>query len=101
MSREKYEKRAQEYWTRYYKQLVGATIMSFEGMNKDVDHDLYGMGEGFPCFKVKFKDGTYGLIEISKDEEGNGGGVVFGLYQPVMDDYDKKHGLNKYSEVKS
>jgi hypothetical protein len=96
--REEYEKRAQEYWARYYKQLVGATIISFEGMNKDESMEW---DEGFPCFKVKFKDGTYGLLEISKDEEGNGGGVIFGLFQPEMDDYDKKHGLNQYAKAKS
>lgn len=96
MSREKYEARGREYYRRYYKQLVGATIIEFVGMNQD---ESMGFDEGFPCFKVKFKDGTYGLIEVSRDPEGNGGGFLFGLPEVKMDDYDKKHKLNKYAEV--
>ena len=95
--REKYEERAKEYWKRYYKQLAGATIISFEGMHKDE----YSYDEGFPCFKVKFRDGSFGLLEISRDPEGNGGGFIFGLFDPTMDDYDKKHGLNSYEKAKS
>lgn len=96
--REAYEKRGQEFWKRYYKQLQGATIIEFVGMNKDEDMEW---DEGFPCFKVKFSNGTYGLIEVSRDEEGNGGGTLFGLAFPNMDDYDKKHKLNSYDEVKA
>ena len=99
LSREKYEKRAREFYRRYYQQLLGATIITFEGMNRDSDSDTYHLDEGFPCFKLKFKDGTYGLIEISRDPEGNGGGFIFGLPFPKMDDYDKKHKLNSYAEV--
>jgi len=33
----------------------------------------------FPSFKVKFKDGSISDIEISSDEEGNGGGFTYGL----------------------
>ena len=36
----------------------------------------------FPSFKVKFKDGSISDIEISQDEEGNGGGFIFGLPTP-------------------
>lgn len=93
--RKEYEERAREFWTRYYKQLEGARIVQFIGMNKD-EHSY---DEGFPAFKVQFKDGSFGIIEISKDEEGNGGGVVFGLVFPQMDDYDRKHKLNSYAEV--
>lgn len=95
MSRERYEARAKEWHRRYYQQLLGATIVTFEGLNKDED----SLDEGFPCFKIRFKDGSYGLIEISRDEEGNGGGFIFGLPLPSMDDYDKRHKLNSYAEV--
>lgn len=89
----KYEERGKEFYRRYYKQLVGATIISFEGVNLSEDDVKLGVGPGFPCFKVKFADGTYGLIEISRDPEGNGGGFLFGLPSPDMREYDAKHGL--------
>lgn len=97
----KYEERGREFHRRYYKQLVGATILSFEGVNLSDEDVKLGVGPGFPCFKVKFADGTFGLIEVSRDPEGNGGGFVFGLPLPSMDDYDKKHHLNKFEEVKA
>ena len=93
-SREKYAERGREFHRRYYKQLVGATVIEFVGMNGSDDYE-----EGFPCFKVKLKDGTYALLEVSRDPEGNGGGFIFGLLSPKMDDYDKKHKLNNYAEV--
>lgn len=99
--KEKYEARSKEFYRRYYGQLVGATVIEFVGMNLSEEEREIGMGPEFPCLKVKFKDGTYGLIEVSRDEEGNGGGFLFGLPLPSMDDYDKKHGLNKYEEVKA
>ncbi len=96
--REAYEKRGQEFWKRYYNQLVGARVIQFIGMNKDEDMDW---NEAFPTFKVQLKDGTYAIIEVSQDDEGNGGGTLFGLAFPNMDEYDKKHGLNQYEEVKA
>ena len=95
--REAYEKRSKEFYRRYYQQLLGATIITYEGFTRDE----YTDGDGFPMFKVRFKDGTYGLIEISRDEEGNGGGFIFGLPLPSLDDYDKRHGLNKYEKARS
>jgi hypothetical protein len=66
-----------DYWTKYYKSLEGATITKFSGMN-EADY-----GDGFPAFLVTFADGTQGIIEISQDPEGNGGGFIFGLPQPA------------------
>jgi hypothetical protein len=69
-----------EYFAKYYGDLVGATILSFDGMqNEDCD-----FGDGFPSFTVKFKDGEIGQIQISQDPEGNGGGFVFGLNSEVV-----------------
>lgn len=99
MSREKYEARGKEFWTRYYKQLQGATIIEFVGMNLSDDDRESGIHSAFPCFKVKLANGNYALIEVSQDEEGNGGGVLFGLAFPKMDDYDRKHKLNNYAEA--
>ena len=98
-NREKYEERGREFYRRYYKQLAGATILSFEGVNLSKEDVKLGIGPGFPCFKVKFANGTFGLIEVSRDPEGNGGGFIFGLPSPKMEDYDKKHKLNDYQEV--
>jgi hypothetical protein len=67
-----------DYYTKYYGDLVGATILSFTGMQDD------GCGgDGFPSFLVRFKDGEVGAIQISQDPEGNGGGFVFGLNTEV------------------
>jgi hypothetical protein len=67
-----------EYYAKYYGDLVGATILSFDGMSDEEE-----FGEGFPTFTIKFKDGEIGQIQISKDPEGNGGGFIFGLNSEV------------------
>lgn len=66
-----------EFWQKYYASLEGATIVKFLGMNEDDTG-----GDGFPCFQVRFADGSEGTIEISQDPEGNGGGFIFGLVAP-------------------
>jgi len=68
--------KAQEktYFGKYYGDLVGAKIVSFNGMQTD---DMGG--DGFPTFTVLFKSGEIGEIQISQDPEGNGGGFIFGL----------------------
>lgn len=65
------------FWNKYYSDLEGATILKFIGMNTEDD-----MGDGFPEFSVKFKNGEVGTISISQDPEGNGGGFIFGLALP-------------------
>ena len=82
--REFYEKRGKAFYTRYYKQLEGATITKFEGIIGD------GYGDGFPAFQVTLANGQIVTLEISRDPEGNGGGFIFGLLQPNMSDWDKK-----------
>lgn len=69
---------ANEFYAKYYGDFVGATILSFDGMNDEEE-----FGEGFPTFTVKFKDGETGQIQISRDPEGNGGGFIFGLNMEV------------------
>jgi len=68
----------QKFWQNYYGSLEGATILKFNGFTKDEDDIM----SDFPSFKVKFKDGSISDIEISQDEEGNGGGFIFGLPTP-------------------
>jgi hypothetical protein len=72
-------KKKNDFWSKYYGSLVGATVISFEGMNTE-DEDY---GDGFPEFKIRFADGQIGIISISQDPEGNGGGFIFGLEVPA------------------
>ena len=62
------------FWERYYKAFEGATIIKFVGI---LDDDPTANG-GFPTFEIKYKDGTIGKMEVSRDPEGNGGGFLFG-----------------------
>ena len=55
----------------YYKQLEGYRISKFLGISKEEDID------GFPQFLLTKKGYEDILIEVSKDEEGNGGGFLF------------------------
>ena len=62
------------FFDKYYGDLVGSKIISFDGM---MDDEMGG--DGFPTFTIKFKSGDIGQIQISQDPEGNGGGFIFGL----------------------
>ena len=68
-----------KFFSTYYGSFVGATIISFDGMQDNEDG-----GDGFPTFTVKFANGEIGQIEISQDAEGNGGGFIFGLPTPEV-----------------
>ena len=70
-----------KFWQKYYGALEGATIVKFNGMNEEgADWE----NDAFPSFTVKFADGSLGVIEVSRDEEGNGGGFLFGLPHPNL-----------------
>ena len=69
----------ENYFKSYYGDLVGAKILSFNGIQ---DEGEEGYGDGFPTFTVLFKSGEIGQIQISQDPEGNGGGFIFGLSAP-------------------
>jgi hypothetical protein len=90
--REAYEKRAQVFYKGYYGQLEGCTIVKYLGMQES------NWGAGFPTFLVRYPDNTECEIEVSCDEEGNGGGFLFLPYEPNMEEYDKTNKLNKYKE---
>ena len=65
----------QERWNQgYYSQLEGATILKFIGT---VEEET--CLSGFPQFLVRLASGEEITIELSQDEEGNGGGFLFGL----------------------
>jgi len=70
------------FYEKYYKQLEGATILRFDGMNAD---EFNPYDHGFPGFLVRLADGTHTTIEISRDSEGNGGGFIFGLPVPKQE----------------
>ena len=74
VTREELLARESAFWQRYYSAFEGATIIKFVGIVDD-DPTAYG---GFPTFEIKYKDGTIGKMEVSKDPEGNGGGFLFG-----------------------
>ena len=63
--------------SKYYAQLEGAKIIRFNGWTKN----SFG-GSDFPSFDIVLQDGTSATIDISQDEEGNGGGYIFGLDLP-------------------
>jgi hypothetical protein len=71
---------SETFWASYYEALEGAKILKFVEMRGDE----FG-GSNFPVFLVKFLNGSIGEIEISQDEEGNGGGFIFGLPLPAVD----------------
>jgi hypothetical protein len=52
-----------------------------------MDEDEYG-NSPFPKFQLKYPSGEVLTMQISQDEEGNGGGFIFLPYEPVMDDFD-------------
>ena len=55
----------------YYEQLIGAKIIQFE-----LVEDEYAL-DPFPVYIVKLEDGTHMQVDVSRDEEGNGGGFLF------------------------
>ena len=77
MNAAEFKAKEQNYFKNYYSDLVGAKVLSFNGMQDD-GFD----GDGFPTFTVEFKSGEIGQIQISQDSEGNGGGFIFGLSAP-------------------
>lgn len=62
---------AKRFYRRYYGSLEGWTITKFIGMNED----HFG-GTAFPQFFIR-KGDQVSIMEISQDEEGNGGGFIF------------------------
>lgn len=64
----------------HFKQLEGATILSYEGQ---LGSDEY-TPEGFPTFTVRLANGDHVNIEISRDTEGNDGGFIF-FAEPSVD----------------
>lgn len=66
-----------EYFTKYYSQLVGAIITSFEWSEAEPGEDTDGWYEPFPVFKANLRGGQKIIITLSQDPEGNGPGFLF------------------------
>ena len=68
--------KANEFYRKYYTQLMGATITGFELVQDEYEDYIF-----WPTFTMT-KDGETFTIEVSQDEEGNGAGFLFGLPNP-------------------
>ena len=55
----------------YYEQLIGATITGYKE-----EKDEYAL-DPFPTFTMTLKGGAKVKVDVSRDEEGNGGGFLF------------------------
>jgi hypothetical protein len=85
------ERTEEDFFRDYYGQLVGATVLAVELM-PDEDGDSWGAGAFWPKLTVRLAEndltralGVVGEtveLEISRDEEGNGPGFLFGLAKP-------------------
>ena len=58
---------------KYYRQLVGATITGY----KEIDDGGVMALDPFPSYTMTLKSGVEVRVEVSRDEEGNGGGFLF------------------------
>ena len=72
----RHQTEANEFYTKYYSQLVGATVTGFELIQDEYEDYIF-----WPTFTFT-KDGETFTIEVSQDEEGNGAGFLFGLPTP-------------------
>ena len=72
----RHQTEAKEFYTKYYSQLVGATVTGFELVLDEFENETF-----WPTFTMT-KDGETFTIEVSQDEEGNGAGFLFGLPTP-------------------
>ena len=60
-----------DFYEKYYKQLVGATILGFRQTNDD------DAGEQWPTFLIRLDTGAQVTVTLSCDEEGNRPGFAF------------------------
>jgi len=91
-TKQDYEARANKFYQAYYGQLEGVRIVKFLGMKSEE----YCFNP-FPTFLVEYPDGERLTIQVSQDEEGNGGGFLLLPFEPDFDSYDKEHKLNNYA----
>ena len=69
------EDRELDWMKAYLSELDGATIIG-----TDAQRDEFG--DLWPVLYIDLADGEEIMVEISADQEGNGGGFIFGLSAP-------------------
>ena len=70
------DKESRKFYEDYYGALLGGTIVKVTVGDEDEE------GESWPSFTVISKDGVTFECEVSRAEEGNGPGFLFGLPTP-------------------
>jgi len=70
------DRQDKEWKLKYYSQLKGATILNVEIFEDDM---FYGFDANWPVIIVRLADGSITELQLSRDEEGNGPGFMFGL----------------------
>lgn len=78
---------AREWQTRYFRGAVGLTIVDFKWRDTiededDPDGESYELDDPFPVLICRDADGELVELDISRDAEGNGPGMIFGLPLP-------------------
>ena len=79
MTREQAEKEHLKWLRSYYGSLRGFKCVS---VSVKMEDDGYGMPEPWPRLTFENARGERLVIEVSRDEEGNGPGFLFGLPLP-------------------
>lgn len=75
------------FYDKYYKPLVGATIVAYGWTEAGPGEDTDGWFEPMPVFKAVLDSGEYVVLTLSSDPEGNGPGFLFIVNE---DHYDQK-----------
>ena len=70
---------SKKFYEDYYRTLKGGNILDVEIYEEDMG---YGDPELWLRLKVKTASGQVFAVEVSRDEEGNGPGFLFGLPMP-------------------
>jgi hypothetical protein len=70
-----------DFYEKYYAQLIGAKILKVAVLKDEDDDDNFS--RGWPTLWVEAADGKRFQLEVSRDEEGNGPGFIFGLPNPA------------------
>jgi hypothetical protein len=67
-----------KWWSEYLTPLIGGEIVEVGTKTERGPHTGH-----WPYLKVQTKDGQEVRLEVSRDEEGNGPGFLFGLPKPT------------------
>lgn len=71
-----HEKKDKEWKQKYYSFLKGAKIVNVEVFEDDL---FTGADKNWVCITIEKAEGVRYELQLSRDEEGNGPGFMFGL----------------------